>query len=216
MTVAVLPADTRWQHLDTLLLDGGGLLKVHPAAVFDALDPVELRAWQHHRAVYQLPTQELVDWMRDEVGIRSALEVGAGRGWLGRALNIPMTDSWLQKVNPTVAAIYALTGQPVIPYSRDVERLDAAAAVAKYRPQVVFGCWVTQIAYAHEPPGDGNAWGLDEDALLDQVETYIVVGSRKVHGTKRLLKRRHEVITLPGLRSRAQNVQDNVIYVWRR
>jgi len=200
-----------WQHLDALLLDEYQRLRVLPASEYARIPRDELRTWCHFRAVYQLPSQELVDWMRERIGSRSALEVGAGRGWLGRALGVRMTDNHCQSW-ADVRAYYEAMQQPTIPYGSDVEAVDALDAVARYTPQVVFGCWVTQKS---SQPGGGSVYGLEEAAMLQRVEEYIVVGNDRIHGTKDIMARPHETVRAPWIISRAQQPELNAIYVWR-
>lgn len=207
--------DDAWRALDASLLDKQGLLRVQPAEFFAATDARMLRLWCHFRGVYQLPTLELVDWLRQRIGARSALEVGAGRGWLGRALGVRATDNHCQSW-PDVRAIYAAMGQPVTEYGHDVECIAANPAIVKYQPEVVFGCWVTQLADAQKrlPPGGGSVYGIDEHDVLRRVRTYIVVGNDAVHGGKEIMAGPHETIRAAWLWSRATYPKQNAIYIW--
>ncbi len=79
----------------------------------------------------------------------------------------------------------------------------------KYKPDVVVGCWVTQL---YQPGDEGppkkigsSVYGIDEFDLLDHCQTYLFAGNRLVHGDKRILKREHEEHELPA---------QNVVYVW--
>lgn len=200
-----------WERLDDVLLDAKGRMIVPPAALYETLPPGQLRAWCHFRGVYQLACSELVDWARDRIAGRRAIEIGAGRGWLGRALGIPMTDSRVME-RLDMAMFYRLTGQPVTPYGDDVEKLEALEAIARYKPEVVIGCWVTQL---HLPGDDhGSAFGVDEVRLLDRVSEYIVVGNANVHGGKRICKREHAEFKAPWIWSRAARPELNTIYTW--
>lgn len=58
---------------------------------------------------------------------------------LAKDLSIPATDN-RQQEDGTIADYYAALGQPTVPYGNHVERLDAAAAVAKYWPSIVIAC----------------------------------------------------------------------------
>lgn len=207
--------DEAWRELDADLLTPDGRLRIQPAAFFANTERQRLRLWCHFRGVYQLPTTELVEWMQQRIGARSALEVGAGRGWLGRALGVRATDNHCQSW-PDVRAVYAAMGQPVTEYGTDVECIAANPAIAKYRPEVVFGCWVTQWADPQKrmPPGGGSVYGIDEHDVLRRVQTYIVVGNDAVHGKKEITARSHETVRAAWLWSRATYPEQNAIYVW--
>lgn len=199
-------------RLDEQLVHFDGTLRVLPAKELVDVPWVTLRYWCHVRGVYGLPTTELVDYVRSIIGTRAAIEIGAGNGVLGRALNIPRTDSRLQE-QPRIAKAYAAAGQPAVQYGRDVEKLDALSAVQKYGPDVVVGSWITQ----RWRPGDGvgNQFGVDEDALLEQVDCYILQGSLTAHNpeNKRIRSRPHRVVRAPWVLGRAAP-GNNVLFVW--
>jgi len=205
-------------YLDALLLDEKGRLRPVAAASLAAVKLDDLQYWCHIHAVYGLPTFELVGWLKDRIGGRSAIEIGAGNGCLGRALGIPATDSWLQ-ATPEMRALYALQGQAVITYGEDVEKLEALEAVAKYKPKVVIGQWVTEWIDPNlpPPPGGGSVYGIKEPELLAQVETYILVGNSTVHGQKSLIRQRPpEMLRASWVWSRSQHPSMNCILVWDR
>ena len=194
MEASYLPA-RETNHLDALLLDSKGRLKVVPTEVYQGIDPTDLRVWCHKKAFYALPTTELLEWLKARIGGRRAIEIGSGNGCLGRALGIPMTDNMSQNW-PNVAMMYVLQRQPRVQYGEDVEDLDALAAVQKYQPQVVLGAWVTQWISPRlpPPPGGGSIFGIKEDQILrsPSVQEYIVVGN------KLICSRPHTVIQEPG------------------
>ena len=205
---SILPMQDTFD-LDDLLLDANGLLKIVPASVYAGIPWDKLRLWTHKRAVYGLPTVELVTYLRELIGGRRAIEIGAGNGCLGRSLGIPLTDNHLQE-RPDVKALYALQGQPCIKYAPDVEKLDALEAVRKHQPQVVVGSWITQLSDGSRP---GSVFGVDEEALLDSpgVETYIMFGSIRNHGHKVICGRQHRVLQESWMWGRAD---DSALYVW--
>ena len=186
------------------LLGVGGVLKLLPAATYDACHPDGLRLWCHKNARYGLPTRELIEWLKAEIGERKAIEIGAGHGDLAYHLGVCATDSWNQ-AEPQVRAYYAATGQPVIEYPKWVEKRDAHAAIRKYKPEVVVASWVTQWAdpRGDAPPGGGSIYGIKEEQILDKGITYILIGNHSVHGQKRIMARPHEELELPFLRSRS-------------
>jgi len=199
-------------YLDQVLLDEKGLVRVLPATRLRELDPEHVRLWLHWNAIYQLPSVELVEWLRARIGGRSAIEIGSGNGAIGRALGIPRTDNRCQEW-PEVMDHLALTQQPVVKYGEDVETLPAAGAIKKYRPQVVVACWVTHIYNKREHERGGNMYGVDEDWLVNRVETYIHVGATTSHSQKRILSRPHDEVRADWLFGRAKP-EDRVIWTW--
>lgn len=199
--------------LDQLLK--GGELMVMPATFYAQFDQTKLRVFCHKHALYTLPTVELIAWLRERIGGRSAIEIGAGQGAIGRALGIPRTDSYMQQ-RPEVAQLYRMTGQPTVTYPKDVEKLDAIKALRKYRPQVVIGSWITQ-KYMEGPAYRQNAsvYGPDEQQILARCEEYIHIGNEAPHGDKRILDRLAEKHRLPFLYSRAQTPELNIVYIFR-
>lgn len=216
-------------YLDDLLLDPSVArseyrLRTVPASTYGGMPYTDLQYWCARRAFYGLPTTELVGWLHDLIGDRGAIEVGSGTGALGRALGVPRTDSFNQQ-QPDVALLYALSGQQVITYGSDVERLEALEAIRKYQPQVVVGQWVTEyVAPSEVPgPGGGSVYGLKEREILAQpcVETYAVVGNLAIHGQKSIARDvpRGWVLTVhkfPWIWSRATKPEQNCIMVWDR
>lgn len=204
-------------YLDALLFDEEGRLRILNASTYADIPYIELRVWCYKRAIYGLPTTELVGWLRNLIGNRSAIEVGSGNGALGRALNIPRTDSYIQE-QPDVFLHYLVSGQPTISYGADVEKLEAVEAIRHYDPQVVIGNWVTHWIDPHKPmpPGGGSVYGLREDRILDHpsVETYIVVGHTQIHAAKPILRRPHKVIQEPWIWSRTGDPSGNALFVW--
>lgn len=209
------------QHFDTsdldrLLLDNEGQLKVVPSEVYASIKPWErLRLWTHLHAVYGLPTTELVEYIQGIIGGRTAIEIGSGNGALGRALEIPRTDNLCQTW-PDVSLFYAMTGQPVIKYGKDVEKLEALEAVKKYCPQVIVASWVTQYSDGRNGR-PGSMYGVNEAAMLDLpgVETYILFGSIRNHNHKDICRRPHRVIQEPWMWSRAHpDLADTALFIW--
>lgn len=188
------------------------------AASLSALSEIDLNeilVWCVRNGVYQIPTQELVEVLRDLVGGRRAIEICAGHGAVGRALGIPLTDSHMQ-TTPEMRAIYAAMRQPVIEPPADVEKLEALAAVRRHNPEVVIGCFVTQLGGPDVE--QSSPVGVDEEALMrhSSVRRYVMVGNAHVHGKKLALRRPHTVIHVgaPWLVSRASSQALNRIYTW--
>jgi len=103
--------------------------------------------------IYFVPTKEFVRALAKRIGRRRVLEVAAGDGALSRALaergvRIVATDSgkWERpraRMNARERRKYReVAGLPLGP---NVIRIEAIAAIGKYRPDVVLACWI--------PPG---------------------------------------------------------------
>lgn len=197
------------------LLESPGTPKIMPASYFEATTQVERCAFALKNGIYQLYTTELIEWLKENIAGRTAIEVAAGNGVLGKALGIPATDSH-QQADPVIAMTYMLHMQPTVHYGSHVEKLSAIDAVRKYHPQVVVACWATHKWNPKHPEREGNQDGLDEIKLLSLCETYIFVGNREVHRNKPIWRLRHTRIEPPWLYSRAYNGSPNFIAVWNK
>ncbi len=150
------------------LLFEGGALRRKPVDLeeFCAVWPTlqersRLMTLVQPKGIYCFYSGEFVAGLASLIGGRDALEIAAGDGTLSRFLGdagvpIRATDdhSW-----------------DAIEFPEAVERLDAAAALRAYAPQVVVCSW---------PPADNTF----EAAVFDtaSVETYIVIGNRYTPG----------------------------------
>jgi hypothetical protein len=171
--------------------------------------PNDLRAFCHYHGMYNLPTDELIAWLKAQIGDQKAIEIGCGNGAIGRALGIPFTDAKIQDL-PAVQLQYALMQQPCIKYPDDVEKLDGHAAIKKYKPDVVIGSWITA-------KNNGNMYGVSEEKILNSCKTYIHIGNEgvKPHHEKFILNRKHETYKFDWLFGRGDK-EKNVIWVWRK
>lgn len=205
-------------YLDDLLL-ANGLFQVLPASVLAAIPQLHLSIWGNKRGVYCFPSTELIEWLREQVAGRSAIEICSGTGVIGRALGITSTDSYIQ-TTPDMISYYALLNQQPIFPPQDVLRFEANEAVDYFKPAVVLGSYITQKYL----PGDEDAvpkigsslYGIDELALLPKVETYIAIGNRVSHGDKRIRKFPHKTHQFPWLFTRSIKPEENEISVWSR
>jgi hypothetical protein len=203
-------------------LDDRGRMKLRPAATYADTPTLDLFTWCAQHARYGIPTTELVEFLRELIGDRRALEIGAGQGDLGGHLGIPMTDSAKQSEDQQIARYYRAIGQFPTDPPADVDRLEAIRAIETYSPSVVIGSWITQLYQ----PGDettktraaigSSIYGVDERDVIERVQTYIHIGNRKTHGDKRLLARPHRVVRAPWIVSRSLSPEDNEIYIWNR
>lgn len=196
-------------------LPGSHHLVTPTAAELAALPWLALVKWCYKTARYGLVTRELVEWLKEAIGGRKAVEVAAGQGDLGFALGIPMSDMAVQ-TTPEMTLLYTLAGQATTSPPPDVERIHAMQALAKYKPQVVVASWMTQkwVNGDTEKSIGSSVYGVDECRLIGLVETYIHIGNVSVHHDKRALTLPHKEYAFPWLWSRAQQPELNRIWVW--
>lgn len=210
----IVKIDTRTiRDITPAVLAAPGKPRIMPASFYREVTAHERAAFCVRNGIYGLPTEELVAWVRARIAGRNAIEIGAGHGAFAEALGIPATDSW-QQANPDMIAYYASIRQPVVQYGANVERLDAAAAVTKHKPQVVVASWVTHRYRPERHSFAGNPDGVDEEAIIKSCETYILIGNRRVHEGKSIWSLPHEIIEPDWLFSRSFNGSPDFIAVW--
>jgi hypothetical protein len=201
-------------YLDEVLLDGP-YLKLLPAAEYEKLDQIHLRVWANTRARYTFPTVELIDWLKELIAGRFAIELGAGNGDLGHHLGIMQTDSYMQD-RPECRAYYEMLGQSRTDPPEDVYEFEALEAVQGLRPKVAVASWLTQLVAPEECEvgTQGSVYGADEIAIIKNVEMYIHIGNDGSHQQKKALTLPHKVYRFPWLVSRSAEPSKNAIYVW--
>jgi hypothetical protein len=194
-----------------------GVLRVMPKDFYAQFEQGSLSAFCVEMGCYSLPTIELLDLVNAKImgasPSRHAIEVGSGNGVIGEALGITCTDNWMQD-DPIIKAHYESLRQPTAPYRSHVERYDALKAIERYKPEVVVASWVTHIYNPAEPQREGNAFGVDEDVLLDRIKRYVFIGNLITHSNKPILARKHEIIQGDFLFSRSLQREDNALIIW--
>jgi hypothetical protein len=195
------------------VLDSQGRMRVLPAAYWAGTTIPERALFGHRHGIYSFPTEELVAHLREVIGGRTAVEIGAGHGVLAEALDIPATDNRQQEM-PRYRAVYELSGQPPVRYGPNIIDCDAAEAIRRYRPQVVIGCWVTHLYDPDRHEAGGNEIGIDEDAVIGGCETYVLIGNEHVHRAKPVLAWVDEITYPEWLYSRAHNGARDFIATW--
>ena len=194
-----------------------------PSAELSKIPYEDLRTWCHYRGVYGIPTVELLDFLKDilatdDTRMGSVIEVGAGNGCFGRLLGIPATDSLIQ-LDPDVAAWYARTQQPTVNYGSNVLEFEASEAIDIFKPDIVFGSWVTQYIAPDDfsDPGTGSVYGLKEEEFMPKLKKYVVYGNDAVHGRTRLFNSPKVKVTqhrnIDHFWSRAGDHGRNALYV---
>lgn len=86
VTLNITSADVL--YLDKILLADDGRIKLLPYTVYKDIPSVHLMAWGTWRARYSFPTIEMIEWIKDKIGDRKAIEIGSGNGDLGFHLDI--------------------------------------------------------------------------------------------------------------------------------
>ena len=158
-------------------------LIIKPHSFFKDYHPETIRILMHFEALYSLPTQELINFLKSEIEGYKAIEICCGSGSIGKALNIPATDSKLQE-KPEIKMHYELMGQPPIKYPSHVKKYEAMDAVKKSKAEVVIGSYVTKQWDGR----DGNYWAPNEPAILKRIKKYIHIGDLKTHAEKPLMQ----------------------------
>lgn len=195
------------------VLDDTGRLKVLPAEYWAGTTWQERAVFGVSHGIYGFPTTELVEYLGNLINGRRAIEIGAGHGVLAEALGIPGTDSHQQLV-PKYRVVYELAGQAIVPYGPNVEKIDARAAVRKYKPDVVIGSWVTHKYDPKRPFAAGNEVGVDQKPILRRVKTYVAIGNDHVHRHDPLWDLPHEKIHPAWVYSRAMNGSPDFVATW--
>lgn len=197
-------------HLTSQIMLNGKLV-IHPYSFYKNISENEIKYFMHQHGIYVLPTAELIAWLKENI-IGTAIEIGAGNGAIARALNIPITDSRMQE-RADIKLLYSMSGQPVITYPDDVEKLPALPAIIKYKPDTVIGAFITH-KYT-EQAGDGNMYGVEEELVLSKVKRYINIGNKGTHKNKPVLKSHaHSEHYAEWLITRSVNQVENRIFIF--
>jgi hypothetical protein len=207
--------DLGGRDLAAQVIEKGGRPKIMPASFYHETTLDERLILCQQNALYCLPTVELIEHLRGVIAGRRAIEIGAGSGAISAALRIRATDNRMQE-NPEIAAHYRAMGQPVIQYGRQVENLAAYDAVRKYKPEVVVAAWVTHKYREDRHDAGGNMYGVDEEDIIRNCDTYVFVGNQNVHKGKSIWSLPHTIIQPDWLFSRASSGTPDFVAVWQR
>lgn len=188
----------------------GDNFKIMSKDWFDQFSDNQVKYFMLMEALYVLPTEELITFLDEELG-DNAIEIGSGRGFIGRELGLVCTDSKLQN-RPDIKLTYTLMGQPTINYPKHVRPMDALTAVKVLKPEEVLGCFVTHKW--REGMQNGNEWGVDFEILLRKVKKLVLVGNKEIHKNNPIMKLPHREVALEGLITRAMNQEENRIFIW--
>ncbi|QQX80820.1 hypothetical protein JK628_02810 [Shewanella sp. KX20019] len=211
------------------LLDNNGQPQVLPAAFVNSFDRNTFRKFMAEQGLYVYPTEELCEWMRENVikvfGPNNIIEIGAGNGVLSKALGVRATDNYSQASDYKPVSKYrelweqgresmALTGNKPVNYGENVFRIEAIEAVKRFKPTCVIGCFITDMYRQEHHDRGGNVFGVDEVKMKKRVNQYVMVGNLKTHAKKLMLDGDHEELKIPGIITRAEFPELDRIFVW--
>ena len=162
---------------------------------------------------HQLPTIELVEWLKANFNLNKAIEIGAGNNYLYHHLGIKGIDNYSEQI-PAVKLTHELLNQPSTNPPPTVEKLDAIAAIEKYQPETVITSWATLRTEDPEDIEAGHSYAPDEDQILDTGVSYIFIGNEYIHGDRLIMNQPHKTYYFDWLVSRGYYPEKNCIYVW--
>jgi len=81
-------------YLNNILLENGNL-KVVDSSVYDNIPPNHIQLFCLKNGIYQLPTTELINWVKDKIDGRKTIEIGSGNGAFAKGMGIIATDSYM-------------------------------------------------------------------------------------------------------------------------
>lgn len=191
-----------------------GKLQIKPYSYYKDLDRDEVRQFCVKEGIYCLPTTELVEFLKTEIGDSRALEIGSGNGAIAEALEIRATDNKMQSWSH-IKERYDLLKQGTVQYGQNVDVYDGMDAVRRFKPKTVISAWVTHKYNPKQHYREGNMYGVDEQKVLDRIEKYIFIGNTHTHRHKPILDNFHRTIKPEWLVSRVWNDKD-VIWVWEK
>lgn len=213
MKAATLPT-IDVSHLDSFFLNTDGTLKAVDDIDLHQLDSIERRVWAHNNSVYQFVSKEMISWLKEFIGTRSAIEICAGNGAIGRHLGIPTTDNYFYMSSKGMEYCQQKGERPVRP-GADVINMEAVEAVEFERPKVVIGAFVPpQYKHMYGSSSSGVSWGVDEERLLRTVQTYILLGNMETHMNRRIFCSTHKEYTPPWQVTRCENQLLNRMWIW--
>ena len=202
------------QKYDRLILDKRGIIKLQSADFYKTIDNADLRVWCICRAIYQLPTIELVEWLKDNFNLDKAIEIGAGNNYLYHYLGIKGVDNYSEQI-PAVKLVHEILNQPSTNPPPEVEKLDAIAAIKKYQPETVITSWATLKTEDPEGVDAGHSYAPDEEEILNMGVGYIHIANESIHGDREIMNKPHEKHYFDWLVSRGKHPEQNCICVWK-
>ena len=198
---------------DRIFLDERGIIKLQPADFYKTIDNADLRVWCICRAIYQLPTIELIEWLKTNLNLERTIEIGAGNNYLYHHLGIVGVDNYSEQI-PAVKLVHEILNQPSTNPPPKVEKLDAIAAIEKYQPETVITSWMTIKGEDTEEVDGGHRYAPDEDEIIDTGVTYVFIGNEDLHSDRYIMNKPHKTYYFDWLVSRGYYPEQNYICVW--
>jgi hypothetical protein len=214
-------------HMNTLLLDNMGNVKPISADQLQEYKREDIYMFMKKHAINVYPTLELLAFLKDIIGDRNAIEVGAGNGQIGRNLGIRCTDSYMmgrdewKKFTDKMNEQNGANVQGYIKYDPMVEKLTAYEAVKKYAPDIIIGGYVPQhITFRESKEGTlrGNIEGINEVDLVNSGSLYIMIGTIPLHSNRKVMQAipNHAELKFPWLYCDTMMHENNRIWMFSK
>lgn len=191
-----------------------GDLKVLPAKFYKQFSQVDIGAFCAHKGYYSLPTEEMLNFLRNELSNKEkAIEIASGNGVYSRELGIVGTDSYVQKLNAKVRLHYSKMQQAIVPYGSNVKPLEAMEAVKKFKPHTVIVAWGTHKFNRKKPLEEGYDYGIDFEKIMayPSVQKIILIGDLEIHKFNPVHKNATRIIQEDWIVSRSMRDQNAII-----
>lgn len=203
-------------YLHPILVGENGIIRSVPSTVLKNIPGNHLHLFAHNYGIYQYVTDELIEWLKNEIKTDLTIEIGAGKGIISRCIGIVGTDSYLQQDNAIVRQYYEALKIPVTSPPKEIMKYEANTAVDVYLPHTVIGAFITQLG-TEKQAAQGiqcSPYGVDESKMLSKIKRYIHIGNKFTHKGKHIFKLPHREFSFPWLVSRAFDQSLNRIWVW--
>lgn len=195
----------------------GSIIRPLPYSEIENDTPATLNMVMQALGLYTFPTQELTDWLHSEIDDdpelepHTAIEICAGTGWIGRTLGIPTTDSRMQE-REDIRELYHRMGAVTIQYPKDIELLEALAAIRKYEPEYVIASYCTHL-FGEGGSKTGNALGVDTRWVRSHCRRFYHIGNDDIHSRDPIMRMPHKRLQFDWLVTRGDSAKAR-IYVW--
>ena len=207
-------------YLDELFINQQGLIQAVPAIVLKEIPHEHLMNWANTREVWQIVTCEQIQWLKEQIGDKKAMEICAGNGVVSSELGIIGVDSRIQE-KPYFKKIMEEkfgkdNGLQTTHPPKDIKRYEAIEAIRVFRPDIVIGCFVTPKGPRVEASKGimCNAYGPDMKELFARIEKYIHFGNQNTHFPNPIYELPHTELSFPWLYTRSFDQSLNRVWIW--
>jgi len=167
----------------------------------------EIYSFMLEEDIYLIPTEELCTLLDQLIEDNLAIEIGAGRGFLGRELGIITTDSHSKNDKFPVS----MGNGHIFKYPDYIEKIDAAKAIRKYKPHTVIGSYIVgRKTYLN----NSGTYGVDGKDLLKHCKRYFHIGNLDIHCDNPILSISHTELEFPYLITKNMNPDTDRIFIW--